>query len=72
MSCANDNEKNYAFFMKLKAKFTRSELAELTGYSADTVQGWSAPTNSPRWRPIPDRAIEMAKLKLANKGITIE
>jgi hypothetical protein len=64
-------EGNYDYFMKLRNQFSRHEIAELTGYTVDTVQGWVAPTISPRWRAVPDRAIEMAKLKLQARGITL-
>ena len=65
-------EGNYDYFMKLRNQFSRHEIAELTGYTVNTVQGWAAPTTSPRWRAVPDRAIEMAKLKLQARGITLE
>ncbi len=65
-------EGNYDYFMKLRNQFSRHEIAELTGYTVNTVQGWVAPTTSPRWRAVPDRAIEMAKLKLQARGITLE
>lgn len=63
---------NYDFLTKLRSKFSNQEIAELTGYGIDSVQAWVSPTDSKRWRAVPDRAVALATLKLKERGINID
>lgn len=61
---------DYELLLALKKLYCHREIAELTGYSIESVQGWSSKKESPRWRPIPPRAMEMVRLKLKMKEET--
>lgn len=46
---------------------THHELARYTGYARETVSGWLTDTTSPRYRPVPARAVDRLLFEL-NSG----
>jgi len=43
---------------------TYKQLSELSGYSEEYVRAWFAKEDSTKFRPVPDRAITIMKLKM--------
>lgn len=65
-----DADKNLAFMADVKRRHDMSsrEMARLTEYSEDYVRAWFAPRNGPKFRPVPDRAVTIVKLKQKQEG----
>lgn len=61
---------NFEFMRDLKESKDMSyrELARLVEYSEDYVRGWFASKSSAKYRPVPNRAVSIARLKLNRKG----
>ena len=62
-------KENFEFVRGLKQAQNLSfkQLTELTGYSDESVRAWFSDHGSSKYRPVPDRAVTILKLKLDNK-----
>ena len=59
-----DNRDKLLAIMK-EFSLEQSQVADITGYSTDSVKGWTTPNrDSKRARPVPDRAIKILQLSL--------
>lgn len=49
-------------------QYTYKQLSELSGYSEEYVRSWFAKEDSTKYRPVPDRAVTIMKLKITSTG----
>jgi hypothetical protein len=59
---------NYIRSVKDGHNFTWKELSKLSEYSEEYVRAWFAKPNSSKYRPVPDRAVTIVKLKIINEN----
>ncbi len=64
------SEENLNFVSSVRRKHSMSyrELARLSEYSEEYVRSWFAANGSSKYRPVPDRAVTIIKLKLKQEG----
>lgn len=65
-----DEDENLDFVTKVKDSHDMNyrELARLAEYSEEYVRSWFASQSSAKYRPVPDRAVKIIKLKLKKEG----
>ena len=54
--------------IKIENSYTYKQLSDLTEYSEEYVRSWFAKQDSTKFRPVPDRAITIVKLKMTSTG----
>lgn len=61
---------NLEFMESVKAQnnYNHRQMAALTEYSEEAVRSWFAKEDSSKFRKVPNRAVSIAKMKLADSG----
>jgi hypothetical protein len=59
---------NYIRYVKDGHELTWKELSKLSGYSEEYVRAWFARPGSSKYRPVPDRAVTIVKLKITHEN----
>jgi len=62
------NNLDFVKQLKIENSYTYKQLSDLTEYSEEYVRAWFAKEDSTKYRPVPDRAITIAKLKMTSAG----